>query len=189
MHTKDILAAELRKAGLDAMAGKAEQGYYHDFLSPLAMPCQQLATDLGVYANAPSWPRRDEAKALLARHMNGDFDASKDESDAWAASEEGREAFGALKSPRAGQQKIGRLAMRHEGQWWKAYYAMAGTMEGAVELGSIRIGAVEDERNKRAFMDLMRNVVSDIIENETGQRPEWPDGTRPAPEHERAGHG
>lgn len=76
MHTKDILAAELNKAGLGSMALLAAQGYYHDFLSPLATPCIQLAEDL-VKAGTP------EAMALHARHLNGDFDASKEESDLW----------------------------------------------------------------------------------------------------------
>lgn len=33
--------------------------------------------------------------------------------------------------------KIGRLAMRHEGSNWSAYYAEPGTMEGAIFLGSV----------------------------------------------------
>ena len=41
-HTKDYLAQELRAAGLNAMADKAATGYYHDFLSPLALPETQL---------------------------------------------------------------------------------------------------------------------------------------------------
>jgi hypothetical protein len=35
------------------------------------------------------------------------------------------------------QKQVGRLAMRHEGMWWVAYYAMPSTMEGAVELARI----------------------------------------------------
>lgn len=85
-HTKDILAEELRKAGLHEMAERAAAGYYHDFLSPLAMPCQQLANDLQS-AGTP------EALALRNRHLNGEFDASKEESDEWAKSPEGAEAF------------------------------------------------------------------------------------------------
>lgn len=46
MHTKDILAAELSKAGLTEMATAAASGWYRDFLSPLARPCMQLAEDL-----------------------------------------------------------------------------------------------------------------------------------------------
>lgn len=87
--------------------------------------------------------------------------------------------------------KIGRLAMRHEGENWNAYYAMPGTMDGAIFLGSIRMAAVSPNypERKAAFMDMMRDIVADIIEMETGQRPTWPEGAQPAPEHERAGHG
>lgn len=76
MHTKDILAAELNKAGLGDMAIKAANGYYHDFLSPLATPCIQLAADLAA-VGTPS------AMALRARHIDGEFDASKEESAEW----------------------------------------------------------------------------------------------------------
>jgi len=90
MHTKDILAAELRKADLPEMAAKAETGYYHDFLSPLATPCIQLAADL----QAVGTPA---ALALRARHLNGEFDATLEESDEWAESPEGQAAFSALR--------------------------------------------------------------------------------------------
>lgn len=36
-------------------------------------------------------------------------------------------------------QQLGRLAMREEGGFWSAYYAMPGSMEGAVLLGTIRM--------------------------------------------------
>lgn len=89
MHTKDKLAAELEKAGLRDMALKARDGYYHDFLSPLATPCVQLAADL-LQVGTP------EALALRDRHLDGEFDATKEESDEWAASPEGKAAFDAL---------------------------------------------------------------------------------------------
>jgi len=89
MHTKDILAGELRKAGLHEMADKAATGYYHDFLSPLPMPEMQLAADLAE-AGTPA------ALALRARHYNGEFDASLAESDEWAESAAGAEAYDAL---------------------------------------------------------------------------------------------
>ena len=91
-HTKDILAAELTTAGLLEMAAKAATGYYHDFLSPLAMPCQQLAADLAK-VGTPA------AMALRARHINGEFDATKEESDEWAASPDGKDAFARLVRP------------------------------------------------------------------------------------------
>jgi len=91
---------------------------------------------------------------------------------------------------RADLSQIGRLAMRQEGGNWNAYYAMPDSMEGAIFLGSIRMGAVVGHADrKKAFMDLMRGIVTDIIEEKTGHRPEWPDEPTPAPEHERSGHG
>lgn len=86
MHTKDFLAQELEKAGLAAMAAKAREGYYHDFLSPLAMPCQQLAADLLEIGTV-------EALTLRQRHINGEFDANTEESKEWAKSLEGRRAM------------------------------------------------------------------------------------------------
>lgn len=86
-------------------------------------------------------------------------------------------------------QQIGRLAMRHEGNFWNAYYAMPGTMEGAVFLGSIHMTAVARTDRKDEFMSLMREVVSDIIENACGMRPVWPNPKGvSAPETDRAGH-
>jgi hypothetical protein len=87
-----------------------------------------------------------------------------------------------------GMTQIGRLAMRHEGIMWNAYYALNGTMDGAILLGSIAMRFVQDADRKTAFMDMMRDAVSDIIFEQTGQRPTWPEGVQAAPERERAGH-
>lgn len=87
------------------------------------------------------------------------------------------------------ETKIGRLALRHEGANWNAYYAMPGTMDGAIFLGSIAMRFVVDKPDRKdAFIGFMREAVSDLIEELTGQRPSWPDGVQTAPEHERAGH-
>ena len=84
--------------------------------------------------------------------------------------------------------ECGRLALRVEGDSWVAYYALEMTsMKGAVELGRIAMAAVVVPARKQAFMDLMREVVADMIEDITGDRPIWPDEPQPAPEHERAG--
>lgn len=86
-------------------------------------------------------------------------------------------------------QKIGRLAMRHEGASWNAYYALTDTMDGAVPLGSIAMRfIVANPARKTAFMDFMREAAADIIEELTGQRPIWPHEAEAAPERERAGH-
>lgn len=87
MHTKDRLAAELRKIGLRNMARLAEAGRYDDFLSESATPLLDLIQTLGVIPNNP------DAWALRTRVMNGEFDATPEESEAWAASPEGQETM------------------------------------------------------------------------------------------------
>jgi hypothetical protein len=89
MHTKDRLAEELRKAGLIDMAVKAANGIYHDYLSPLPDPAMQLLFDLEGAGTAA-------AMALKARHLNGEFDATFEESEAWAGSPDGKAAFDQL---------------------------------------------------------------------------------------------
>lgn len=96
MHTKDLLAQELRDAGLDEMAKKASEGYYHDFLSPLDMPDMQLELDLVDAATSGN----KLANEIRMKHHNGDFDASIEESDEWAESAEGQAAIGSLARPR-----------------------------------------------------------------------------------------
>jgi len=89
MHSKDYLAMELRRAGLEAMAAEAEKGMYHDYLSPLTFPDLQLDADLVEAIKGGN----EAAKDLRRRHHQGEFDAGLQESDEWAASEDGQEAF------------------------------------------------------------------------------------------------
>jgi hypothetical protein len=99
MHTKDMLAEALRKVGLNDMADRAAKGWYHDYLSPLDTPSITLANDLAVAIAKAENAGFDAAdiRALRVRHLNGDFDASKEEGDDWAKSPEGQETFGKLK--------------------------------------------------------------------------------------------
>ena len=83
---------------------------------------------------------------------------------------------------------LGRLAMRREGNTWNAYYADGGSMDGAVFLGSVCIAGVQTEERRRAFMDMMRGIIDEIIKDAIGAEPSWK-GETDAPEHERAGHG
>lgn len=92
MHSKDKLAEALRKVGLDEMAKWAAEGWYHDYLSPLDTPAIALADDLAVAASKHP-ERKDEILAVRRQHLNGDFDATKEESDDWAKSDEGQETF------------------------------------------------------------------------------------------------
>lgn len=86
-------------------------------------------------------------------------------------------------------KQVGRLAMRHEGKFWNAYYAEPDSMTDAILLGSVAMRFVETQERRDAFMNFMREAVSDLIQETTGIRPTWPDGPRSAPEHEKAGHG
>lgn len=81
--------------------------------------------------------------------------------------------------------KVGRLALRIEGEFWNAYYAMPETMDDAVLLGSIRMTIAMDPRRKAQFMALASEVVADLVEEATGTRPRMI--TERAPEHERRG--
>lgn len=85
-------------------------------------------------------------------------------------------------------RQAGRLALRHEGKMWNAYFALPNTMDGAVFLGSIAMAAVVDNVNrKQDFMRLMQSFVADLLTDKTGVRPTWWE-PRDAPESEKAGH-
>ena len=94
VHTKDVLAAALKELGLEAMSIKAADGFYHDFLSPLPFPETQLVEDL--HSAAQNRPNKMAIMDLRDRVMDGDFDASVEESEEWAGSAEGQETFGKL---------------------------------------------------------------------------------------------
>lgn len=84
--------------------------------------------------------------------------------------------------------QVGRVAFRREGEWWNAYYAMPNTMDGAIHLGSLKMTIAEGNPTaKRHFMQCMREAGADVIEAQTGVRPQWKTPVD-APEHERAGH-
>ena len=83
MHTKDKLAVALSDIGLDDMATKAANGYYDDFLSPIAMPMTALLAELAHVGSV-------EALALRRKVMDGAFDATPAEAEEWASSLEGQ---------------------------------------------------------------------------------------------------
>jgi hypothetical protein len=91
MHTKDKLAKALREVGLTDMAARAATGWYDDYLSPLDNPIMTLVNDLA--AAAAKSAQRIDVMALRKRAIDGDFDATAEESDAWAASPEGQATF------------------------------------------------------------------------------------------------
>jgi hypothetical protein len=79
--TSERLAEALTNAGAPAeMVAHARDGYYDDYRSPLAMPLIQLVTDALEHGLV----------GIAEQATNGDFDATIEESDAWAATEEGQ---------------------------------------------------------------------------------------------------
>ena len=98
--TSQILADALRSAGFTDLASRAEKDEFHDFMSPHATPELMLA-DLLQQESTIAYQRDDGAKAIAAQNIrrrliNGEFDASKAESEAWAKSQEGQEALSML---------------------------------------------------------------------------------------------
>lgn len=66
-----------------------------DYKSPLATPCIQLLADL----------RAEGLNQLAEWHMDGVFDATRAESDAWAKSPEGQAVFRELTKPRPNREQ------------------------------------------------------------------------------------
>ncbi len=92
MHTRDKLAAELRKVAAkaspsnaekyEAFAKRAETGEFDDYGTMYACPVTQLYTEL----HAAGF------KKFAGRVAEVEFDATREESDEWARSPEGQEA-------------------------------------------------------------------------------------------------
>jgi hypothetical protein len=82
----------------------------------------------------------------------------------------------------------GRIAFRHEGKFYSAYWALPDTMEGALLLGQIAMRFVESKAQRRIFMELIKSGIADFFEGEGAELVDFTDEVT-APEHERAGHG
>ena len=97
--TSEALALALEAAGAPVeMVAKARANYYHDFMSPLAMPETQLIADAREHGLAD----------IVEGVLEGRWDASKAESDAWAASPEGQAAFRELVGGNRAQRRARR---------------------------------------------------------------------------------
>lgn len=98
--TSQKLADALRAAGFEALAKRAEADEFHDYLSPHATPELELVRLLGQEIEAARMAgdqrRLTAAGNVRMRVVDGDFDATKEEGDEWAASPEGQEAFAKL---------------------------------------------------------------------------------------------
>ncbi|RWR32492.1 hypothetical protein D2T31_00475 [Sinirhodobacter populi] len=85
------------------------------------------------------------------------------------------------------KQQVGRIALRVEGNFWNAYYALPDTMNDAVLIGSIGMAfIVNNPDRKQAFMAMMRECVGDALSARGLSVSHWKDPVS-APEHEKAG--
>ena len=93
--TSQKLADSLRAAGFEVLARRAEADEFHDFLSPHALPEMLLAEELAAIMTDRTCTTREQSAAhhIRQRLIDGEFDASKEESDEWAESPEGQDAF------------------------------------------------------------------------------------------------
>jgi len=85
--TAERLARAIEERGNPRLAGmvrKARAGEYDDYLSDSATPINDLVRDL----------RQNGEHELAQRAIDGEFDGTKEEAEAWANSPEGQEVFG-----------------------------------------------------------------------------------------------
>ena len=92
MKTKERLAAALREVGApEHLVEFALEGRYDDFESESPQPIH----DLVAMARGAGLP------TIVARAMSGEFDATKEEADAWAAAQTDPEILSALETLKA----------------------------------------------------------------------------------------
>lgn len=92
MHTREKLARELRKVAAmatpenadkyEAFAVRAQTGEFDDYADTYVCPITQLYSELMAAG----------FRKFASRVANGEFDATKEESDEWARSPQGQEA-------------------------------------------------------------------------------------------------
>jgi hypothetical protein len=89
--SSEKLAKALEERGFAELAKRARTDEFHDFKSKHATPAMELMNELQAIK-----PRSAAARELIEMHAEGRFDADLQESDEWASSPEGQEAFNRL---------------------------------------------------------------------------------------------
>lgn len=87
--TSENLAIELELSGFHDLARRARNDEFHDYLSDDPLPALGLVRDLLAIGTR-------QALDIRRRVIDGEFDASREESDEWAASPDGQAALGML---------------------------------------------------------------------------------------------
>jgi hypothetical protein len=93
--TSQKLADTLRAAGFLSLAERAEADEFHDFLSPHASPTLKLVEALAAFVMDDKNSKRQRVAAhhIGQRLIDGEFDATSAESEAWAENPAGQDAF------------------------------------------------------------------------------------------------
>ena len=112
-QTPDYLGRVVDEAGLPDLARNARAAHYDDFHAPAevadGLEILRLVRDLRRAARAE--PERADRIAVIENAVRrGEFDATKAESDRWAASKDGQDTFAELLAPMAlrSEPKVGR---------------------------------------------------------------------------------
>lgn len=106
--TTEYLGRVLGELGLDDMAARAREGHFDDFNAPADVAdgreLMRLVAELRIVArDRPDLADPIERVENGVRH--GEFDATKQESDRWAASKDGQDTMRALVGPRPGRNE------------------------------------------------------------------------------------
>ncbi len=123
-QTPDYLGRVLAGIGLTGLAERARMGHFDDFHAPaevadgleLVHLVVELRREAAKVADVLGNPFRPETiagrRVMIAAVENavrrGEFDATKAESDRWAASKDGQDAFGELAAPAVNSYMAGR---------------------------------------------------------------------------------
>jgi hypothetical protein len=95
--TNDYLDRVLDQLGATDLAAKALAYHFDDFRAPDDVDdgdnTQRLVAGITDWARSSTRQQREQAKAVIEAVMAGEFDGTRDESAAWAASPEGQEIF------------------------------------------------------------------------------------------------
>lgn len=86
--------------GLPKMARRAREGHFDDFFAPPevadGLEIARLVNELAGKAQVMRGSARDRVLAVRQAAIQGEFDATKAESDRWAASKQGQDAMRGL---------------------------------------------------------------------------------------------
>ena len=103
-QTPDYLGRVLDEAGLPELARNARAAHYDDFHAPAevadGLEIIRLVRDLRRAARAEP-EKADRIAVIENATRRGEFDATKAESDRWAASKDGQDTFAELLAPMA----------------------------------------------------------------------------------------